>query len=142
MTLSVHDNLLVSYEVQCEARTVTLRTEYRVSERPTEFTNVIFQGVQGYHFQNDAFGNIIFDLEAVPIEHLLAEFGAEISVSYRMAGSPGPWAGNLNSAADYLREQGVRAFLLSSSYGLSGWVLAKEISVQGGEQAGPSANSE
>jgi hypothetical protein len=129
MVLSVHDNLLVSYEVQCEARIITLRTEYRVANKPTEFTNVVFEGVQGYSFQNDAFGNIIFGLETVPVEHLLTEFGAEISESYRMAGSPGPWAANLGSAADYLRGQRVRAFTLSSSYGLSAWVLAKEISI-------------
>ncbi len=57
MAVSVHDNLLISYEVQCEARTIILRTEYRVENEPTEFTNVIFKDVQGYHFENDAFGN-------------------------------------------------------------------------------------
>ena len=29
MTLSIHDNQIISYEVQCEWRIVTLRTEYR-----------------------------------------------------------------------------------------------------------------
>jgi hypothetical protein len=129
MTLSVHDNLLVSYEVQCEARTITLRTEYRGGNRPAEFTNVIFEGVQGYRFENDAFGNVILAVEAVPVEHLLAEFGADISESYRMAGSPGPWAADIASAPAYLRGHGVKGFMLSSSYGLSGWVLAREISI-------------
>ena len=107
MPPSIHDNLLVSYEVQCEARTITLRTEYREANRPTEFTNVIFQGVQGYRFENDAFGNIIFGVETVTVEYLLTEFGAEISESYRMAGSPGPWAADLSSASEYLRERGI-----------------------------------
>jgi hypothetical protein len=129
MALSVHDNLLVSYEVQCEARTITLRTEYREANRPTDFANVVFEGVQGYHFENDAFGNIIFGVEAVPVEHVLTEFGADISESYRMAGSPGPWAADLGSAPTYLREHGIKGFTLSSSYGLSGWVLAKEMSI-------------
>jgi hypothetical protein len=35
MAVSVHDNLLISYEVQCEARTIILRTEYRVKNEPT-----------------------------------------------------------------------------------------------------------
>ena len=74
MTRSVHDNLLVSYEVQCEARTITLRTEYRHPDKLTEFTNVIFEGVQGYSFHNDAFGNILFDLESVSVETLLTQF--------------------------------------------------------------------
>jgi hypothetical protein len=107
MALSVHDNLLISYEVQCEARTIILRTEYRVKSGPTEFINVIFKEVQGYRFENDAFGNIIFGLETVPVEQLLTEYGAEISESYHMAGSPGPWAANLGTAPAYLREQGM-----------------------------------
>ena len=51
MALSIHDNLLVSYEVQCEARTIMLHAEYRVENEPTQFTNVVFKGVQGYHFE-------------------------------------------------------------------------------------------
>jgi len=133
MVRSVHDNLLVSYEVQCEGRTITLRTEYRQSDKPTEFTNVIFEGVQGYSFQNDAFGNIIFDLESISVDALLAQFGAEIAESHRMGGSPGPWAASLDSAKMYLSEREIRGFLLSSSYGLSGWILAKEMSLLNGE---------
>jgi len=127
--LSLHDNLLVSYEVWCERRTIVLHTEYRDPARPAEFTTVTFEEVQGYRFENDAFGNIILDIDAVPVERLLTEVGAEISDSYRAAGSPGPWAADLASAPEYLRKQGVKGFILSSSYGLSGWVLAKEMAI-------------
>jgi len=113
MTVSIHDNQLVSYEVHCEKRTITLRTEFR-ENKPTEFTNVAFEGVQGYHFENDAFGNIIFDVTNIPAEQFLKEYGAEISELYRMSGSPGPWAANLASAPEYLREHGIKAFILSS----------------------------
>ena len=129
MAPSIHDNLLISYEVQCEARTIILRTEYRLENKPTASTHVIFEGVQGYSFENDAFGNIIFALETIPVEQLLTEYGAEISESYRMAGSPGPWATNLVTASGYLRELGIQGFILSSSFGLSGWVLARQVSI-------------
>jgi hypothetical protein len=141
MTRSIHDNLLVSYEVKCEARTITLRTECRVPEEPTEFTNVIFEGVEGYSFQNDAFGNIIFDVEWVSVETLLTQFGGEIAESYRMSGSPGKWAANLASAPEYLRDRGIKAFILSSSCGLSGWVVAKEMSVLDAEQGIPAGQT-
>ena len=136
MSLSIHDNLLVSYEVHCEQRTITLRTEYRVESKPTEFTNVVFEGVQGYHFENDAFGNIIFDVSNVPVERFLTEYGAEISELYRMNARP-TWAVDLASAPEYLRNQGIKGYILSSSYGLSGWVLAKEISIIQAEQGVP-----
>lgn len=133
MPLSIHDNRLISYEVQCEARTIIIHTENR-DNNPTEFAKVIFNDVQGYRFENDAFGNIIFGLEAVPVEQFLEEYRAEISESYHSAGSPGPWAANLGAAAGYLREQGIQGFVLSSSYGLSGWVLAQAFSILPDEQ--------
>jgi len=137
MALSVHDNLLVSYEVRCDTRTILLRTEHRVKNKPTEFVDVIFKGVQGYRLENDAFGNIIFDVETVAIDQFLKEHGTEISESYRIAGSPGPWALNLETASGHLLEQGIQGFILSSSYGLSGWVLAREISIFPAQQGFP-----
>jgi hypothetical protein len=80
-----------------------LRTAYRVENEPTQFTNIVFKGVQGYHFENDAFGNVISGLEPIPLEPFLTENGAEISESCRMARSPGPWAANLGTAVGYLR---------------------------------------
>lgn len=137
MALSIHDNLLVSYEVRCDARTILLRTEHRAKNEPTEFVNVIFKGVQGYRFENDAFGNIMLDVDAVAIDQFLREHGAEISESYRMAGSPGPWAANLETASGYLLDQGIQGFVLSSSYGLSGWVLAREMSTLQARESPP-----
>ena len=138
MPLSVHDNLLVSYEVQCDARTILLRTEHRVKNEPTGFVNVIFKGVEGYRFEHDAFGNIVFDVETIGIDQFLKEYGQEISESYRMAGAPGPWAANLETASGHLLEQEIQAFILSSSYGLSGWVLAREIFIFPAQQSFPS----
>jgi hypothetical protein len=134
MALSVHDNMLVSYEVRCDERTILLRTERRVKNEPTEVVNVVFTGVQGYRFGNDAFGNIIFDVETVAIDQFLKEHGTEISESYRMAGAPGTWAANLETAPGHLRERGIQGYILSSSYGLSGWVLAREVSISRAEQ--------
>jgi len=130
MALSIHDNRLISYEVLCKARTIQLRTEHRVKDdEPMEFTNVTFKDVQGYHFENDAFGNILLGLDAIPIDQFLAEYGEEISGAYGTAGAPGPWAADLATAQTYLRERGIQGFILSSSYGLSGWVLAREASI-------------
>jgi len=78
-------------------------------------------GVEAYQFENDAFGNIIFSLDAVSVEQVLATYGSRIEESYRMAGAPGPWAADLVSATETLRAKGVKGFVLSSSYGLSGW---------------------
>ncbi|HLX85301.1 MAG TPA: hypothetical protein VKR59_15480 [Terriglobales bacterium] len=128
MISSVHDNLLVSYEVHCEKRTITLRTEHRAEKKATEFTNVLFEGVHGYHFENDAFGNIIFDVADVSADEFLKENGGGISELRRMTGQPA-WAEDLRAAPQYMSEHGITAFVLSSSLGLSGWILAKKMSI-------------
>jgi hypothetical protein len=134
MTRSIHDNFLVAYEVQCKERTITLRTEYDYEGAPKEFTNIVFTGVQGYRFEDDAFGNIIYGLDEVPVEQVLEKHRAQIAESYHMAGAPGPWAANLETAAAFLTAQGVKGFILSSSWGLSGWVIAKEVSILSAQQ--------
>jgi hypothetical protein len=93
-----------------------------------EFTNVVFDGVEGYHFEYDAFANIIFDVAEIPADQFFKEYGVEISELYRMTGKP-TWAADLASGPEHLREHGIKAFILSSSYGLSGWVLAKQLSL-------------
>lgn len=127
MLPSFHDDYLVSYEVNCAARYIRLCI--REWEAEGRVRTVVFNGVEGYHFDNDAFGNIIFSLETVPIDGFIFDYGSEIAESYRLAGAPGPWAADLGTASGVLAAKDVQAFVLSSSYGLSGWILAKEASV-------------
>lgn len=130
---SLHDNFLISYEVNCEIRQIKLRAKPDPRD-PAQSEQlpctVIFNGVEGYQFENDAFGNIIFSLEAISVEQLFAEYGARIAESFRLAGAPAPWAADLASATQLLTVNGVQGFILSSSCGLSGWVLAKEALVE------------
>ena len=72
----------------------------------------------------------------MPLEKFLTEYGAEISELYRMNGSP-PWAVDIALAPQRLREQGIKAFIMSSSLGLSGWILAKDMSIVSAEQTVP-----
>ena len=120
MALSIHDNLLISYEVQCEARTILLRTKSRTKNQPTEFMNVMFDGVQGYCFENDAFGNIIFGLETLAVNQFLMEYGAGIFNSTR-------WQDRLGRGQQILRlrryicePKKFRHLFCLSSFGLSG----------------------
>ena len=72
MDISVHDNFLVSYEVLCRQREIRLHTEFRDKE-PIECTDVIFRGVEAYHFDHDNFETIIFDITEVPVEDILVQ---------------------------------------------------------------------
>jgi hypothetical protein len=98
-------------------------------EEPPATRAILFKGVEGYRFENYAFGNIIHSLEAIPVERLISQYGAQITESHRFAGAPGPWAADLTSAVRVLTAKGIKGFILTSSYGLSGWILAKEVLV-------------
>jgi hypothetical protein len=103
MVPSLHDNYLIAYEVNCEGRQIKLsarRAAY--GEEPPTTRAIFFNGVEGYRFENDAFGNIIHSLEAVPVERLLSQYGSQITESHRFAGAPGPWAADLTSAVRVL----------------------------------------
>jgi hypothetical protein len=134
MLPSLHDDFLVSYEVNCETRQIKLRAKRDPrlptgDEEPTNHT-IVFNGVEGYQFENDNFCNVIFSLELISVAKLIATYGSQIKESYRMAGAPGPWAADLASAPQVLMAMGIQGFILSSSHGLSGWILAKEASVE------------
>jgi hypothetical protein len=126
MLPSFHDDYLVGYDVDCEARRIRLHIKSSL-EQATPST-VVFTGVDGYCFENDAFGNIIFDLEPVSLEWFVSKYRDELAEMSRY-GALGQWASDLDSAPGLLSERGVQAFILSASIGLTGWILAKEVSV-------------
>ncbi len=127
---SFHDCLVVGYEVDCEAREIRLRIKPPGPDAEQEgVSTVVFEDVQGYHFEHDAFGNIVFDLESVPLESFVTENRSELEDSYRF-GAVGTWAADIDSAPAVLAGQGIQAFVLSPSLGLTGWVLAKQAFVR------------
>jgi hypothetical protein len=134
MIKSVHDNLLVSYEVHCERREIRMLTEYHYGSPPFVQTSVLFTGVEAYYFQHDCFGTIIGDIEEVPAESILTERSAEFREGYRLSGWPRFWRDSLDEVRRHLREQATRGFELSSSIGMTGWVLARDMQMIGGSR--------
>jgi hypothetical protein len=128
---TLHDNLLVSYAIDCEDRIIKLRVRRpRWPNQNDQDRFVVFTGVEGYSFFDDAFGNIILSLGRIQVHELLSRFGSAIRESYRLSGAPGPWAADLESAGEVLASKLMHGFLLLSSYGLSGWVLARDVSIE------------
>jgi len=133
MARSVHDNVIVSYEVHCERREIRLHTEYRDRGEPFERTVVVFTGVEAYRFDHDCLDNILFDIEEIPAETILTECQAEFEEGHRLAGWPCFWQPTLDESQSYLRDHSIRGFELSSSYGMSGWVLSREMQMLDGD---------
>ena len=90
--LSVHDNRLTAYSVLAAEKKIVLRTEFRDRE-PYEFTDIVFEDVLAYHFENDLFGTIIFDVEEVDLSALLKKYAAMFEAGWRY-GWPRGWEKN------------------------------------------------
>lgn len=73
MDISLHDNRIMSYSVLCEARELRLQTAY-LDQLPYEYTDVVFSGVEAYHFESDSFDTILFDIVETTPERVLAEY--------------------------------------------------------------------
>jgi hypothetical protein len=121
---SIHDNRVVSYEVDGERRRIVLHTRSGGELPPFEFTDLIFEGVFAYHLEHDNFGNILFGVEELPVAQLVSQEQRLFEAGSKW-GWPGPWNVSPEASIDYLVSKRARAFEISSSYGLAGWVIAE-----------------
>jgi hypothetical protein len=127
MRASVHDNFLLSYEVSSEHAEIRLRTEFRSTGRPVERTDVVFSGVEAYHFEHDCFSNILSEIVERPALGLLAEQQRALEEGFHRSGWPRFWGGSPEKASNYVQTHRLNAYELTSSYGISGWVIARSL---------------
>ena len=124
MFSGVHDSLLTAYSVDSEARELVLRCEPHHGSARTPF-QVVFTGVEAHHFPAPQLPAILDEIGEVPMAAFLESQWGTIAAGFRTCGWPGPWGVSVQEAAAHASSHGLRAFDVSSSYGLSGWVLAK-----------------
>jgi len=123
---SVHDNRIIAYSVFAAEKRIVIQTEF-CDRKPHELTNIVFDDVLAYHFENDLFGTIIFDVQEMDLSKLLKECSAMFDYGWRY-GWPRGWDKNKEEIEVFVRRMNMRAFVLSASYGMTGWVLAKDVS--------------
>jgi hypothetical protein len=123
---SVHDNFVYAYVVLCEEHRLILHTHYR-DGGANEFTDIVFTGVQAHHFEGSLDSNILFDVEEVEPEWIVREF-ADLFAQQKKYGWPVIGCEEPELLARLLRERGAKGYVIHSSYGLGGWVLASEMS--------------
>jgi hypothetical protein len=130
MELSIHDNILYGYTVvsdhdQSRLYTITLSTAF-LDRSPIEYTDIVFTGVVAHHFENEMPNSILFDVEETNFERIY-EDAQELFERLKNYGWP-PYA--YTTADDLvatLKAKHIKAFAISASYGLDGWVWAKQI---------------
>ncbi|MDN8592644.1 hypothetical protein Q0V21_28385 [Paenibacillus sp. 11B] len=121
---SVHDNIILSYEVDLENERIRMRTRSYHSDL-SEDTDILFSDVLAHSFDTPMQGSIIFDINDVGLDHFI-NYNRDLLEKERGQG----WAISYKTDEELeskLIEGEYLYLVITSSYGLSGWVLAKKV---------------
>ncbi len=130
--ISVHDNTILSYEVNVIGRVIRFKT-LSITD-PTERTDVVFEGVECYRFEFDWNGqSIIHSFQRVPALEIFDSLESELPRTLPYAW-PGLWAKSRENAQAYFESENISGWYLTPCLGLTGWVLAQSMEFVAVEQ--------
>ena len=124
MFSGVHDSLLVAYSVDSSIGDIVLSIEPQHGSAPAPFT-IHFRGAAAHCFETPLLPAILYGINQISAAELLRSEWPAIERGYKLGGWPGPWANSLAAALAFLEASDLNGFQIESSYGLSGWILAK-----------------
>ena len=129
-----HDFHLIGYTVDGKRQELSFELEWpSESETDIRHAKVCFSGVECYYLEHDLGVNIVYSIEEAPLSAHLEEwtdrFETECKYGWPKFWRPRPYppqpvAVVRDEALALLSNKNVKCFYLSTSYGLSGWVLA------------------
>jgi len=122
----IHDNIIKSYCVNFEAKTLTINTIYKVV-KAMELTDIIFTGYLVHEFNNAMSGSVIFDIIECPLD-LFLQRECELLRKNKNYGWPIIYETE-SDLASFFQINGYNAYEIFSTLGLSGFVLAKHMDI-------------
>lgn len=123
----VHDNIISAYQVDFENDILILKTQYH-NNKGCEKTDIVFSGYLTHIFENEMKNSIILDVEEYPLTSFY-EAEHELIEKRKNYGWPIAAYDTKNDLIHYLQLNQYKAFQISSSLGLCGWVLAKQLDI-------------
>jgi hypothetical protein len=124
----VHDNIIKAYRVDFEVLTLTMNTlYYGHTNKIIENTDIIFTGYLTHIFGAAHEQNIIMDIEEWSI-HQFLEHKSELLNDNKNYGWPISYKTE-NELIKFLQTNKYKIFEVASSFGLCGWVFAKQMDI-------------
>lgn len=117
--LSIHDNEIVSYEVDIRKSTIKIQT----LDGDELTTTIEFTDVLAHVFETQLQGSIIFDISTFEVSRFL-ENNKELLEKQKNYGWPMHYE-KKEELLEHLQNEKYNYFVISASYGLNGWVIAK-----------------
>lgn len=120
---SIHDNEIKNYFVDFEKKEIRMKvfSEEKINKE------IVFKNVFSHKFYNDMPYSIILDLEERPLSSFFKR-----NKELLLEGKRDFWPIDFDTMNDLEKEiekQNQKYWILSSSYGLRGWVLCEEIEI-------------
>lgn len=130
MELSVHDNILYGYTVVSDhdhhrSYTINLYTEF-LNRAPVEYTDIVWTGVVAHHFEHELPHSILFDVEEADLKRIYDD-NQELFERLKQYGWPPYTYTTADELITILKTQQIKAFTISASYGIDGWIWAKQM---------------
>lgn len=123
---SIHDNHILSYEVDFQNETLVMRTIDPYNEN-AKIIDVIFSGYLAHFFTDVQKVNILSEIDEYPLNKFLERKSGYLE---DVKGYAWPvMCDTEKELLDYLQESNYKPFLVGSSWGLSGWVLCKKMEI-------------
>jgi hypothetical protein len=128
MTKSIHDNQITSYSVDSVLHQIIIKTIFKNGNK-IENTEIKFNEVIGYFFEGDNFASIVFSIEETNPKEIIRK-NTEMFINGQKYCWPGAWNNSIEEAEEYLLKHNIKGYSISSSYGLAGWIMAKEMKIK------------
>ena len=119
----LHDNKVLRYGVDFEAHTLHMDTRTETGEAVT----VRFSGLLAHWFENVSQDNILFGMDEISVEGFFAQYKDLLdgTISYGF-----PACCSIEELRERMEREHIRVFVIDSSLGLCGFVLAQEVELQ------------
>ncbi len=118
----IHDNEIISYEVDFENRKIIMHTRYNGSDL-IENIDIVFSDVLVHMFENQLEGSIIFSIEKQEIFQFIKD-NSDLLKKQKNYCWPMCYD-TIEELEERLFKEQYSYYVISSSYGLSGWIIAK-----------------
>ncbi|MBD2102630.1 hypothetical protein [Leptolyngbya sp. FACHB-261] len=129
MPISVHDNWVYAQAVDHDRRRIVLYTVYPHAT-PSEYTDVVFEGVVTHHFEQQNVGggdpypsNVLFDVEESDPTFILGSY-SDLLARTKNYGWPVQAYDDLQDLVNRLTAGGAKCFEVHGTVGIHGFVFA------------------
>lgn len=118
----IHDNEISSYIVNLKEQQIILHMEHQ-----NKNTNIIFSNVLVHFFENELSGSILLDIEEYSINQFIKD-NCRLLEQRKNYCWPIDYD-TIEQLSEELQKEQYYYYVISSSYGLNGWILAKNYEI-------------